>query len=62
MFFRALAALVAADAFDRRMRDRQRRAWIAADNARAATTRPERVTPEHGTARPPAADRAPGQT
>lgn len=45
MFFRALAALVAADAFDRRMRERQRRAWIAADHARAVERRPQRVSP-----------------
>jgi hypothetical protein len=36
MFFRALAALIAADAVDRRMRERQLRAWLAAETARAA--------------------------
>ena len=33
MFFRVLAAIVTADAIDRRMRDQQRRAW-AAEQAR----------------------------
>lgn len=58
MFFRALAALVAADAFDRRMRERQRRAWIAADEARtvAAARRPDDLSDPHRALRPPAAD------
>ena len=58
MFFRAFAALVAADAFDRRMRERQRRAWIAADNARAAATHtpPQRVSAAQPAAHEPAAD------
>ena len=39
MFFRALAALIAADAVDRRMRERQLRAWLAAEATRAAAAR-----------------------
>ena len=58
MFIRALAALVAADAFDRRMRERQRRAWIAADKARADENRPEAVSGAQAAARRAAADRA----
>ena len=34
MFFRVLAAMVTADAFDRRMREQQRRAWLAQDQLR----------------------------
>lgn len=36
MFFKALMAMVTADAFDRHMRDQQYRAWVAAEEARAA--------------------------
>jgi hypothetical protein len=36
MFFRAFVAMVAADAFDRHMRDQQYRARVAAEEARAA--------------------------
>ena len=31
MFFKVLAAIVTADAFDRRMRAQQRRQWVAED-------------------------------
>ena len=31
MFFKVLAAIVTADAFDRRRREQQHRAWIAED-------------------------------
>ena len=31
MFFKVLAAIVTADAFDRRMRAQQRRLWVAED-------------------------------
>ena len=31
MFFKILAAIVTADAFDRRMRAQQRRLWVAED-------------------------------
>jgi len=51
MFFRALAALIAADAFDRRMRERQLRAWLAAEAAHAAAARsahPADVWPSPG--------------
>ena len=34
MFFKVLAAMVTADAFDRRMREQQRRAWLAQDELR----------------------------
>lgn len=36
MFVKAFLTIVAADAVDRRMRERQRRAWIEAERARAA--------------------------
>ena len=36
MFFRALIAMVTADAFDRHRREQQYRAWVAAEEARAA--------------------------
>jgi hypothetical protein len=36
MFFKALMAMVTADAFDRHMREQQYRAWVAAEEARAA--------------------------
>jgi hypothetical protein len=36
MFFRALIAMVTADAFDRHMREEQYRGWVAAEEARAA--------------------------
>ena len=36
MFLRALVAMVTADAVDRRMRQRQYRAWVAAEEARVA--------------------------
>lgn len=37
MFFKVLAAMVTADAFDRHKREQQHRAWVAADAGRAAT-------------------------
>lgn len=37
MFFKVLAAMVTADAFDRHRREQQRRAWIAADASRPAS-------------------------
>ena len=49
MFFKVLAAMVTADAFDRHKREQQRRAWIAADTGRPATPgaapAPARVVP-----------------
>ncbi len=36
MFLRAFVAMVTADAFDRRMREQQYRAWVAAEEARVA--------------------------
>lgn len=36
MFLRAFLAMVTADAVDRRMRQRQYRAWVAAEEARVA--------------------------
>ncbi len=36
MFIKAFLTMVAADAVDRRMRERQRRAWIEAERARLA--------------------------
>jgi hypothetical protein len=41
MFLRALATIVAADAFDRHMRDQQYRRWVAAEEARAAAANDE---------------------
>ena len=38
MFFKAVMAMVAADAFDRHMREQQYRAWVAAEEARARAT------------------------
>jgi hypothetical protein len=37
MFFRAFVAMLTADAFDRHMREQQYRAWVAIEEARAAT-------------------------
>jgi hypothetical protein len=39
VFFKALVAMVTADAFDRHMRDRQYRAWAANEQQRAAVSR-----------------------
>ena len=36
MFLRAFVAMVTADAFDRRRREQQYRAWVAAEEARVA--------------------------
>jgi hypothetical protein len=36
MFFRAFVAMLTADALDRHMREQQYRAWVAAEEARAA--------------------------
>ena len=36
MFFRVLAAIVTADAFDRHLREQQRRAWAAEEARRQA--------------------------
>ena len=36
MFFKVLAAIVTADAFDRRMRAQQRRLWVAEDASQQA--------------------------
>ena len=36
MFFKVLAAIVTADAFDRRMRAQQRRVWVVKDARRDA--------------------------
>ena len=44
MFFRVLAAIVTADAIDRRMRDQQRRAW-AAEQARCRAGAPAPPVP-----------------
>ena len=38
MFFKVLAAVVTADAFDRRMRAQQRRLWVAEDARRQAAS------------------------
>jgi len=38
MFFKVLAAIVTADAFDRRMRTQQRRLWMAEDARQQAAT------------------------
>jgi hypothetical protein len=35
MIFRAFIAMVTADAIDRHLREQQRRAWLAAEQARA---------------------------
>jgi hypothetical protein len=40
MFFKALVAMVTADAVDRRMRDRQYKTWVAAEQRRAAAADP----------------------
>lgn len=49
MFFKVLAAMVTADAFDRHRREQQRRAWMAADTGQTATPgaapAPVRVVP-----------------
>lgn len=36
MLWRAFVAMLTADAFDRHMREQQYRAWVAAEEARAA--------------------------
>jgi hypothetical protein len=36
MFLRAFITMIAADAIDRHMREQQYRAWVAAEEARAA--------------------------
>jgi hypothetical protein len=42
MILRAFIAIVAADAIDRHRREQQHRAWVAADQARAAADAPSR--------------------
>ena len=60
MFFRVLAAIVTADAVDRRMREQQRRKW-AAEQARHQASAPTppaprdwgaRVMPDRGSGSP----------
>lgn len=48
MFFRVLAAIVTADAIDRRMRDQQRRAWAAEQARRQAGAPAPPVPPGWG--------------
>ncbi len=45
MFFRVLAAMVTADAFDRRMREQQRRAWLAQDQLRRSGPAAPMISP-----------------
>ncbi len=48
MFFRVLAAIVTADAIDRRMREQQRRAWAAEQARRQAGAPAPPVPPGWG--------------
>ena len=48
MFFRVLAAMVTADAFDRRMREQQRRAWLAHEQLRRSGAATPAVPPGDG--------------
>lgn len=43
MFIRAFLTMAAADAVDRHMRERQRRAWIEAERARLAAEQAARA-------------------
>ena len=55
MFFKVLAAMVTADAFDRRMREQQRRAWLAQDQLRRSGTAAPLTAPDSApTGRQPA--------
>jgi hypothetical protein len=56
MFIRAFITMVAADAVDRHMREQQRLAWVAEEQARAeaaaARDRPPLARPVYDPARP----------